>query len=203
MRPPSCLLDPSAVLVADTSAAINLNATGCAPQILRALPNRLVLVDVVVAELELGREKGRADAGLTGKLVDAGFVDIVKLGATGYQHFERLVIGHAIDTLDDGEAATVAYAAEVGATAVIDERKANRICATRFEKLATASTVDILAHAEIGKALGRENLANAVFSALRDARMRVLTHHLDWVLELIGRERASQCSSLPRSARTL
>ena len=47
-------------------------------------------------------------------------------------------------TLDDGEAATLASALELGGTAVIDERKALRICSSRFAGLITASSLDLL-----------------------------------------------------------
>lgn len=201
MRPPSCLLDPSVVLVADTSAAINLNATGCAAQILRALPNKLLIVDVVQEELEQGRDRGRTDAEVTGHLAKAGLIEVVTLGDAGARHFERLIIGHASETLDDGEAATIACAAERNAGVVIDERKAIRICGTLFETLTTAATIDILAHDAVQKELGREALAEAIFNALIQARMRVLNHHLHWVISLIGKDRAAICPSLPGIAR--
>jgi hypothetical protein len=50
------------VTVADTSAVINLNATGCAGKIIAALPCRLVVVDAIPGELSIGR--GREDADL-------------------------------------------------------------------------------------------------------------------------------------------
>ena len=84
----------------------------------------------------------------------------------------------------------------------IDERKANRICAHRFADLVTGSTVDLLAQDDVQAALGRDRLASAVFNALYYGRMRVLPHHLDWAVNLIGPERAKQCESLPRSARS-
>ncbi len=49
--------------------------------------------------------------------------------------------------------------------------------------------------------LGLARLADAVFRALQDGKMRVLTEHLAWVVGLIGEERAALCSSLPRRAR--
>lgn len=202
MRPPSCLLNLSAVLVADASAAINLNATGCAPEILRALPNQVVIVDIVQDELENGRDKGRKDADLTCQLIEAGLIKVVQLGSVGLTQFEQLVIGSTEDTLDDGEAATLAYAHEARGTAIIDERKANRICAARFG-MQTATSVDLFAHQAVEAALGRLALAEAVFLALRDARMRVFSHQIDWVVTLIGRERATLCPSLPRSVRKM
>jgi predicted nucleic acid-binding protein len=201
MRPLSCLNDTSGLLIADASVAINLNATGCPADILHALPYRVALVNIVRSELELGRERGRRDAELTQALIESKHLELVGLGETGLEHFEELVVGSAADTLDDGEAATLAYALEVGATAVIDERKALRICASRYSGLLTASSLDLFGHPEVLKALGEARLAEAVFGALREARMRVTDPHLVWVVELIGRERAFQCPSLPRKAR--
>ena len=104
-------------------------------------------------------------------------------------------------TLDDGEAATIAYAVGRGAIAVIDERKATRIGAELFPALRIACTVDMLAHPQVQDDLGKEMLADAVFRALRDGRMRVFPHHIEWVVGLIGPEKVAACRSLPGSAR--
>jgi len=197
----SCLNDPAALLVADASVAINLNATGFAEPILEALPNRFAVVEDVAFELEDGRQRGRTDADALEALVAAGRVDVVRLKNSAIEQFTALVMGSAAETLDDGEAATIAYALEHGATALVDERKANRICAERFPSLLTASTVDVFAHDTVESALGRKGLADAVFNALYYGRMRVLARHVDWVVNLIGPERAARCASLPGSAR--
>jgi predicted nucleic acid-binding protein len=197
----TCLTDPAVLLVADTCAVINLNATGCAHEILRAVPNRLAVADVVPAELESGGQRGRQNAYELNHLVAAGLVEVVSLDETATQHFERLVIGPAAMTLDDGEAATIAYCVAHGGTAIIDERKANRICAERFSALRVGCTTDIFAHPDVLPAVGHTKLAEAVLNALQLARMRVLPHHVEWVVGLIGREQAALCMSLPRSAR--
>jgi predicted nucleic acid-binding protein len=197
------LIEPRALLVADASAVINLNATGCAEAILAALPNRVAVVDVVPSELETGRHRRREDTDRLNALVAAGLVAIVELGDASAAYFEELVVGSAAETLDDGEAATIAYAVEHRAIAIIDERKANRICARRFPQLRLASTVDLFAQADVARALGHERLMHAVLNALQQARMRVLPHHLDWVLALIGPENAAACLSLPRAVRNI
>jgi predicted nucleic acid-binding protein len=193
--PPSLSDDES--LVIDTSIVINLNATGCAEEILRALPHRIVVLDVVADELEGGRPKGRRDAERLAELVNADLVSMATLGELGLLHFEGLVIGAGPETLDDGEAATIAYAIQVDARAIVDERKAIRLCATRFPQMNLGCTVDLLAHRAVQSALGVPRLADAVHGALRDARMRVLPHHMDWVVALIGDARASDCACLP------
>ena len=198
----SWLNDPAVLIVADTSIAINLNATGCFGTILSALPNRFAIVEQVALELEAGRRNGHNDVDGLNTLVAAGEVEIVRFSNHGLQHFTALVSGPAAQTLDDGEAATIAYALEHNAMALIDERKASRLCSERFNALHTGYTVDVLMHAAIEAALGRIGLAEAVFNALYYGRMRVPAgRHVDWVVNLIGPERAEQCVSLSRSVR--
>ena len=200
----SCLRDRTVPVIADTSVVINLNASKCAETILDALPNPFLVVSEVVLELESGLQTGRNDAAALDAWHTSGRVQIVPLGDTGTRHFFNLVSGLAAQTLDDGEAATIAHALETEPPAIplIDERKANRICAHRFADLVTGSTVDLLAQDDVQAALGSARLADAVFDALLGGRMRVLPHHLDWVVNLIGLERAKQCESLPRSVRS-
>jgi predicted nucleic acid-binding protein len=188
-------------VVLDASVVINLVATGCAADIIRAFPNRLAVVDIVQAELETGRSRGRQDADRLKALVSAGLMDIVKLSDEGEQYFEGFVAGPAADTLDDGEAATIAYAITYGAVALIDERKANRICTERFPTQSLGCSTDLFSHSKVQERLEREALAQAVFNALVHGRMRVLPNYIKWIVELIGTERTALCTSLPNAVR--
>jgi len=188
-------------LVADTSVVINLIATGVASSIIEALPQPLVVVDIVPAELETGRGRGRMDSARFRELVNSGIVKIVSLGDLGLEQFCELVVGPAAETLDDGEAATIAYAIEQSGVAFIDERKALRICLVRYRALRVGCTVDLLTHPNVRARLGQEILANATFNALQRGRMSVLPTHLSHVLGLIGSEKAALCESLPKSIR--
>jgi predicted nucleic acid-binding protein len=201
MESPTCLTDATAPLVADASIVINLNATGSAEPILTALPNRVLVVDAVRGELEDGGERGRRNAETLDALIAAGRIELVTLDETAEARFEGLVIGPAVDTLDDGEAVTIAYAVGRGAIAILDERKGMRICAERSPGLALGCTGDLLAHPDVLAALGKDALAGAVFNALYEGHMRVFPRHLDWVLDLIGPERAARCPSLHASVR--
>jgi predicted nucleic acid-binding protein len=197
----SCLIDPSAPLVLDASVAINLNATGMAHDILRALPNKAAITNVVLSELKEGRRTGRRDADMVLEIAKAGLMVIVPLSDLQEKHFESLVVGRGVDTLDDGEAATIAYAVEAGAVALIDERKASRICRERYPTLRLGCSIDLFSHNAVEAAIGATRLAKGVFNALQDARMRVMPQHVEWVVKLIGQESASQCPSLPKAAR--
>ncbi|HUN96777.1 MAG TPA: hypothetical protein VMU69_11155 [Bradyrhizobium sp.] len=195
------LTDPEELLIADASAIINLNATGCAAEILKALPNPVAVTEVVPSELATGRIRGRRDADFLQELVSGGFISVVALNGTAEAHFERLVVGAAAMTLDDGEAATIAFAVANGGVPIIDERKAKRICAEHFPSLRLACSTDIFAHDGVLRAMGTARLSQAVVNALQLARMRVLPHHRKWVLDLIGPEQAALCTSLPQSVR--
>lgn len=202
MELPTSLIK-SETIATDASTVINLNATGCVRDIVRALGSKFVVVDIVQAELDAGRRSGRRDADLLNELLANGLFELVQLDAAAMVHFENLVIGPAVATLDDGEAATIAYSITGGATAAIDERKATAICAKRFVGLSVCSTVDILARPDVQNSLGKEELSVAVFRALKHGRLRVLPHNVQWVVDLIGPEQASACTSLPNVARRL
>ena len=196
----SCLDERPAPVVLDTSVVINLNATGCADAILRALPNRCIVVEQVSLELQVGRRKGRGDADALVMLIEQKLVENAQVGDTGMRHFTTLVTGSAVETLDDGEAGTIACALEQGAVALVDERKAIRICAERFPSLRIGCTVDVLAQRHVQAALG-SSLADTVFNALDRGRMRVPDHYGQWVVDLIGKERAAGCRSLQKRFR--
>ena len=195
--------DTLGIITADASTVINLNATARARDIARASGFRFLVVDVVQAELDSGRRHGHDDSALLDALLVDEVFELVRLNALGMQLFEELVVGPAIQTLDDGEAATIAYALSANTIAAIDERKATTICLQRYPQLALYSTIDILSQPEVLDQLGRDELSSAVFRALIHGRMRVPPQNLDWAVELIGVERAQACRSLSRFMRTM
>jgi len=200
MRQPLFFGNRQVRLVADTSVIINLNATGRASEILRALNIMLQASVVVKDELVVDRNNGRHDSGLAADLVAGGLLEFHDFDLDGEGLFESLVMGSAEATLDDGEAATLAHAISSGLPAVIDERKANRIAAERFPDLKLLSTADLLSSEILIASLGAEAVAAAVFNALRDARMAVPEVHHLWIVDLLG-ERVLDCRSLPASLR--
>lgn len=195
------LTDPLPGLVADASAIINLIASGAARPLLESLPVRLRVVSAVASELAAGKLRGWNSSERLATLVESGSVEIVELDDLAENCFESLVVGAAADTLDDGEAATIAYARASGTAALIDERKARRICASRFAELAVHTTVDILTSSHVGRILGEAGVGDAVFNALSAGRMRVPAADYLRVVTIIGIERAKLCSSLPEHIR--
>ena len=198
----SCLDEIAVPIVADTSVFINLNATGHAIEILDAIPNVFYLTEDVLSELREGERRGHAYSGAIDQIVDHARVERPQLGDRATECFRSLVDGPTVETVDDGEAATIACAIERGGVALIDDGKARRICADRFPELLTAYTVDLLLHRSVQSGFPRDKLALSVFNALRDGRMRVPMGYAKSIIDLVGLTRAAQCSTLARHVHT-
>jgi predicted nucleic acid-binding protein len=196
----SKLIDPSKPIVLDTGVVINLASTGVADRIVAALPMPVIVLDTIEEELARNSESDRPALEVLSELISTQAVQLVRSADLNEGYFESLVAGAGPDTLDDGEAATVALALERNAIAILDERKALRICRENYPALQTASTMDILSHSSVAHALGQNHLRDAVAKSL-DAHMRVFPEHIDWLVGLLGAELVSKCESVPASIR--
>lgn len=200
MKQPPSPVKSNVSAVVDASVIINLNATGCAEEIIRAYGISFTASEVVGRELLQDRLNGRNDAALSRRLIDSGLLDFIPLHGEAELYFEQLVSGSARETLDDGEAATLALAVATSRQAILDEKKAIRISTVRYPSIQVVSTSDILASTNVKDALGMDRVGEALFRALQDARMRVQERHYQWVIELLG-DRVQQCRSLPAFVR--
>ena len=199
MNSSSFPVNPSVPVVTDASVMINLNATASAAAIIDAFPNPFFVTANVRQELSMGESHGHRCGEKLEALISQGLLELAELGLGDDLVYRSLVEGVVEGTLDDGEAATIAYAVGHDSLALIDERKARRICAARFPSLLFASTVEMLLHPLVAERLGEPGQSEAIFLALRDARMHVPHHALQEVIERIGEEAAAECPSLPRS----
>lgn len=189
------------LLVGDASVWISLVASGHSDAILRAIPNRVVITDVAIEELERGRARGRSTIEGVEKLISAGLLSSVVCPEEAEPVYFELLGGNAAETLDDGEACTLAYALHAQGCALIDEKKATAIADRRFPKLALLSTVDLMLSQYVQAALGPAKTTDALYAALMDAKMRVPSRLIDQVCNLLGDDRIRGCLSLPRRTR--
>lgn len=200
MTPPSSWPDSGIPIVLDASAVINLNGSGAAHTILAALGRDFVVPQDVYDELRRGAANGRRDFEVLDDLILQKIVRLQDIGASGAELFESLTVGPSAMTLDDGEAATIAMAFELRGVAVIDESKGRRLALQFAPGVPQLASVEFFCHPLVERVLD-SSLADAVFNALQQARMQVLSTHHDWVVQLLGPERAPLCLSLPRSVR--
>lgn len=187
-------------IVADASAIINLHATERAIDIVRAFPHQLVVTENACAELQEGVRHGHHDWHFLTQMIDNGLIARVCLNAHGLKVYESLITGGTAFTLDDGEAATIGYASQESAVALIDERRAKRISATITPAVEVFSTVELLLHSSVCQVLSLEGQSAAILNALKGARMRVPHEFQQQVKDLIG-PAVEYCSSLPTHIR--
>jgi predicted nucleic acid-binding protein len=183
-------------LMLDASALINILGTGHSEIILRAL-NRTVRVDeVAFGEVTIDPFTMKSPAVVLGELRKMNLIEIVSLSEDAYEIFIGLTGSDPPDDLGDGESATLAQAVSCKCTAVIDERKATRIAGAQFPNVALLNSLDLLAAPEMFAAHQREMVAEVIYHALRNARMRVRQTERAWIVALLGNDRASECPSL-------
>jgi len=189
--------------IADASVWINLAATGRLAEVLEALSAPISIAEVALCELERGRTNGHGAYGQIYPMVQSGQIQAVSISAAEEDLYLGLVAGGTAETLDDGEAATLALAVSLSAIAVIDERKATTLANRRFPLLEIRSTTDLLFETLPYEGHHIGPLAEALFGALQGARMRVPAHWQSRVIDVLGCERASLCSSLPAHLRMI
>mgnify|MGYP001806537975 CR=1 FL=1 len=201
MSSPRLFANAETPAVFDACPIINLAVTKLALCFLLLLPHTLILPVEVQEDLRRGVANGHSDSVFLDDLISDGTVQLVEMGAVAKLHFETLVTGSAQESLDDGEAATIACALEREAIAVIDEAKATRICRMRHADLELVSTTALLLHEKTEDAIGPDSIAECLFGALQAARMRVPIELLPQVVERLGPDLVLQCNSLPKSVR--
>ncbi|SPJ22795.1 hypothetical protein [Palleronia abyssalis] len=184
-------------LVADASVLINLDASGFAETIITASCGVLHATRNAVDEVMEGERRGYGNAGGMRMLTERGLLRVVDIGDREEPVYRALVEGSAARTLDDGEAATIAYAVENRAVALIDEKKAQRICEEQYSGTPVVTTTDMMLHASVKAALGDQHVT-ALHAALIKARMHVPPHYVETMVELLGNRRSLECPSLPR-----
>ena len=197
----SCLSDADQSLVLDASVMINILETGHSLNILSALQRRIYVPEPVIREIENGARADRQQVAILVELLGAQVVHPAPFSGKALELFGELVSGATESSLGDGEAATIALSVEGQWSAVIDEKKAHKVCSLRFPELRLATTVDLLCHDSVRTRLGSNLLAQSVLDALSNARMQVREHQFDWIAGLIGQEEVAKCSSLRRLAR--
>ena len=190
----------NAPLVLDASAIINLLGTGLAPEILALLNTNVLAERIAFDEVIRHPLPGVDHADAMSELTRSGLLLVQDMDRPAREIFRDLTSGDLTSGLDDGEAATIAFAIRhsPACVPVIDERKAANLFARRWTDRSVINTVAILSDRRVTKHITRTRLADAVYSALMHARMRVPPDWRAWVDELIGPERVASCSSLAR-----
>lgn len=191
----SSLIDFANPLVLDTSVLINLHACKYGERILAAIPNDIVVPEIVAGELEHETSRRNGENTFLHRLVAGGIVTLTELTDVESEIFHELT--SASPSLDDGEAATIAVAASRYLLPVIDERKGRTRASILMKARAPGWSLDLFRHPTAIADLGDQPAVEALYHALRDGRMRIPSESADSVIALIGLERSRSCTCLP------
>lgn len=191
----SSLIDIADPLVLDTSVLINLHACKYGERILTAIPNDILVPEVVAGELEHETSRRNGEYSFLHGLVAGGIVTLANLTDAEYEIFYELT--STSPSLDDGEAATIAVAATRRLLPVIDERRGRTRAGILMKARAPGWSLDLFRHPTAVAVLGNQPAVEALYLALRDGRMRIPSDRADGVIALIGNERSRDCSCLP------
>jgi predicted nucleic acid-binding protein len=139
-------------LVLDTSVLINLHACKYGERIVRAIPNEILVPEIVAGELEHETSRRNGEYTFLHALVKDGTVTLVSLTDAEYQIFHELT--STSPSLDDGEAATIAVAASRHLRPVIDERRGRTRASTLIHALRPYWSLDLFRHPTVIAMLG-------------------------------------------------
>ncbi|WP_211254028.1 DNA-binding protein [Paraburkholderia nodosa] len=181
--------------VLDTSVLINLHACKYGERILSAIPNDILVPEIVAGELEHERSRKNGEYNFLQALVADRIVTVAGLTDAEELIFQELT--STSPSLDDGEAATIAIAASRQLRPVIDERRGRTRAGALLPTLLPHWSLDLLRHPTVIATLGVQNAVDALYHALRDGRMRIPLESADDVIALIGVGRSRDCTCLP------
>jgi predicted nucleic acid-binding protein len=189
MQSPSKLKSDASPLFLDASTVINLVASNRMEEVLFALARPVFVEEKVCHEFKRHPRDGSSAKGILDSIAAKGQLRVLRMSNAQFETFLKLTGCPAPDDLGDGEAATLACADGNGA-AVIDDKKASRIAARDFCQMQIYTSLDIVCSQGVNKHLGTAALSDAVYEAIKIARMRVPHHWRQWVSELLGKQRA-------------
>ncbi len=182
------------IIVLDASVLINILGSGSPKALLAALRREVVVP--VLREVNRDPVEQRSSDVAIASLIESGLLRMESLDDLAANVFWSLVGAPSPDDLGDGEAAAIAYAVSTGAVSAIDDRKARRVAAANWPNQTLLHSIELFLASDVVQLFPPSDLADLVYGALSNARMRVPVEHRKAIVALIGADRASLCSSL-------
>ena len=192
----SRLTDNFSTLVIDASVIINLGASGYGIEILQTIDNHFVTSEEVVGEIkENSKNKYPKTISFLNRIIDSECLRVISLTLDEKRNCREIM--NKKNQLHEGEVASFVLAKNRGFTAIIDETTGRKVANYELSGKVVGTTMDLLCHPSVLELLGRRTLSAAVYNALRDGGMQTNLQDRGYIVELIGKERAKKCTSLP------
>jgi predicted nucleic acid-binding protein len=184
------------MLVLDTSVILNLLGSGRARLVLESIGNPAFAPVAVLNEIRREPESAAAKDASLAELVSLSLITPIQCTEEEIELALELAGASAPDDLGDGEAYAIACAVNRNAVIGLDDNKARRILSSRWPAIGKHFTIELFELACSRAKLDASEYAELVYSALRNARMRVPREYRSKIITLIGLKRARECPSL-------
>lgn len=192
----SSLLDRYSTFVIDTSVIINLQACEIGNDILRTIANPFIVTQEVFDEIEENPNSSHQKTiSFLDDIVDSKLLQIIALSREEKEMFHKRM--NETPQLHDGEVATIMLAKNRIFTPIIDERLGRGIASEELSGRIVGTTMDILFHPKVLAHFNKRTFKLAIYKALRIRRLQIDKKDRDFVVELIGKKRAKNCTCLP------
>ncbi len=200
----SALIDQIDTVVLDASVAINFLGTAVSRDILAVMPWNVVIERRAHREIRRHPIDGLDHVSELEAWELDGYARVVSLQPQARGIFDDLTAGSLAETLDDGEAATIAYAVSGSerTVPVIDEKKAKRIFHQSWPSRRLLETAGVFQSLVDAGLISNRFASDSIYAALTNARMHVSHRLRPWVVDLIGSSRAAKRPSLGQAARS-
>lgn len=188
--------DGQASIVADTSVLINLERSGIGKKIVQLIDNPFVVTEGVADEV--GGKQGKfyeSSRLFMEGLLAAKLLEVISLSDKEIEVSQRLT--RMENGLEEGEATTISVAKSRGYIPIIDEKRGREHAFNELGNIIVGRSMDVLLHRKVRSTIADSSIVEAVYLALRDAKMNISSNDLNFVIELIGKDRARNCVSLP------
>ena len=188
--------DGQAKIVTDTSILINLECCGIGKEIVQLIDNPFVVTEGVADEV--GGKQGKfyeSSRIFMEGLLSANLLEVVRLSDEEIEVSQRMT--RMENGLEEGEATTIAVAKSRGYIPIIDEKRGRAYALNELGNVIIGRSIDVLLHSKVRSTIAGSLIREAVYFALRDAKMNISPNQLNFVIELIGKDRARACVSLP------
>lgn len=172
------------ILVLDASPTFNILGSGSPELILAALSGLCVIEERTLQEVQRNPFDNSAAAPVIEKLIARGHLKAMRMGSTAYEQYLELVAADSTNALGHGESAALAYANEIEAIVVLDDRKARRIGKIRYPGCEQCTSIELFRRASKAGAISRRQTAELLRLAISNARMHVWPEDRKWLTEL-------------------
>jgi predicted nucleic acid-binding protein len=184
------------MLVLDTSVILNLLGSGRAKLVLENIGDQALAPLAVLNEIRREPELPMTKDASLAELLGMGLITAIECTEGEIMLALELAGASAPDDLDDGEAYAIACAVNRKAAIGVDDNKARRVLSDRWPTIAKQFTIELIELACSRGKFDAAKHAEIVYSALRNARMRVPKGYRRQIIDLIGLKRARECPSL-------